>query len=331
MRSCGRSWPASWRGSFGGRLQKEITMRRSFILFVVTLAVAAGGVGITGCARADLGQREIQDPAISGVHWARGRALAHTGGGSPDLIYHGGPVMRQGAAVEPIYWGGKWANPSFVADKFSGLQTFYSGFGVSRYEATTTEYTDASGAHVGTTVSLFSAHVDLSQAPRRGNRSAPILTEVCNTAANLQTDGYYPVYVDTPRGSAGFCAWHSVGTCPNGVTIQFAFFFNLDGDPGCDPQDTSGLHSQGLAALANVSGHELSEALTDPHINAWFDSSGAENADKCAWAFGTPLLTFSNLSQWKIQGNWSNVAFDSGTGYPNRSGQKGCIDGGNFR
>src|SRR5262249_38252008 len=73
------------------------------------------------------------------------------------------------------------------------------------------------------------------------------------------------------------------------------------------------------------------ETLTDQHIDAWFDSTGGENSDKCAWAFGTPLLSFSNKSQWKIQGNWSNRAFDTNTGYPNRSGQNGCIDGGNFR
>jgi hypothetical protein len=92
------------------------------------------------------------------------------------------------------------------------------------------------------------------------------------------------------------------------------------------------LHSQGLAALANVSGHELSEALTDSHLNAWTDASGAENSDKCAWAFGTPLLSFSNGSEWKIQGNWSNAAFGSSSrGFENRDGQKGCLDGGFFK
>jgi hypothetical protein len=28
-----------------------------------------------------------------------------------------------------------------------------------------------------------------------------------------------------------------------------------------------------------------------------------------------------------VQGEWSNKAYDSGTGYPNRSGQDGCLDG----
>ncbi|HEV8105717.1 MAG TPA: hypothetical protein VGP69_18445, partial [Gaiellaceae bacterium] len=79
---------------------------------------------------------------------------------------------------------------------------------------------------------------------------------------------------------------------------------------------------EGLAALANVSGHELSEALTDPHGDAWFDSSGAENADKCAWTFsGTPVKL--GTTSWKIQGNFSNAAYAAHSGYDGA----GCIDG----
>jgi hypothetical protein len=80
-----------------------------------------------------------------------------------------------------------------------------------------------------------------------------------------------------------------------------------------------------------VSGHELSETVTDRHLNAWLDSNGQENADKCAWAFGTPNLTFMDGSQWKVQGNWSNAAFTASSGYANRDGQLGCIDGGNYK
>ncbi len=142
----------------------------------------------------------------------------------------------------------------------------------------------------------------------------------------LETDGngYYPVYTDLPRGNAGYCAWHSSGTV-NGRVVQFGFFFRLDGDGGCDPQDTVTGHSQGLAALANVSAHELAEALTDPASpGAWYDRSGAENADKCGWTFkGTQL--FGNGSVWKLQGEWSNKAYTAGTGSPNSSGQRGCI------
>ncbi len=155
------------------------------------------------------------------------------------------------------------------------------------------------------------------------------MAEVCKevSSPDASGNGYYAVYVDVPRGNAGYCAYHSAGTC-GGKLVQFAFFFNLDGDPGCDPQDTSGSHSQGLAALSNVSGHELSEARTDPASpGAWYDSRGAENGDKCAWTFNVPLVPFSNGVSWKIQGEWSNAAYSAGTGYANSSGQKGCIDG----
>lgn len=111
--------------------------------------------------------------------------------------------------------------------------------------------------------------------------------------------------------------------------MQFAFFFNLDGDAGCDPQPTITSESQGLAALANVTGHELSETRSDPQLNAWYDSSGAENADKGAWTFGGPSVNFSNNTKWKIQGNWSNFAYDNNLAFPNSSGQNGCVDGTN--
>ena len=39
------------------------------------------------------------------------------GGGSPNLIYHGGPVMTAGAYVQPIFWGASWADSGFVGDK----------------------------------------------------------------------------------------------------------------------------------------------------------------------------------------------------------------------
>jgi hypothetical protein len=302
----------------------------------MTLAATACVVSVTISAsqeKTNRGQGIAQqpEPPMAGIHWAREHAgKARPSAGSPNLNYHGGPVMTQGAYVEPIYWGTSWSKASFVGDKRSGLALFYSGFSNSSYAGTNSEYTDATG-NVGTTTVVAADHVDISTAPKTGNSTSGILAEVCNQASTLVENGYYPVYVDSPRGASRYCAWHSAGTCSNGVTVQFAFFYNLDGDAGCDPEDTSGLHSQGLSALANVSGHELSEALTDPHLNAWYDANGQENSDKCAWVFGTPLLKFSNRSQWKIQGNWSNDAYNSKSGYANRDGQLGCLDGGNYK
>jgi hypothetical protein len=172
-------------------------------------------------------------------------------------------------------------------------------------------------------------HIIDTSAAAGGSRSSTILAEVCKVIKSPESAGagYYAVYTDLPRRHASYCAWHSYGQC-GGVPVQFAFFWKLDGDPGCDPQSAVPNESQGLAALANVSGHELSEARTDPASpGAWYDSSGAENGDKCAWTFNVPYVKFSNGSEWKIQGEWSNNAYNSGTGYPNSSGQNGCVDG----
>ena len=81
--------------------------------------------------------------------------------------------------------------------------------------------------------------------------------------------------------------------------------------------------SEGLAALANVTSHELSEAITDPRGGGWFDSSNGENGDKCAWSFHSDV-SFGGKSWW-LKMEWSNNAFNAATGYLNRNGQAGCL------
>ena len=269
------------------------------------------------------------DPPMRGIHWARGHQPAHAGGGNPDLIWHGGNIMET-AKTAAIFWGSNWSNPNFVSDKISGLDLWYKGVGGSAYGATVDEFTGPQGTQVTDSISYLGHYVDATPGPSRAPKTSAVLAEVCKVipASQLASNGYYAVYIDAPRAHAGYCAWHSAGSC-GGVPIQFAFFFNLDGDPGCDPESSITTQSQGLAALANVSGHELSEARNDPRLDAWYDSSGAENADKCSWTFGGASVAFSNRTRWKIQGNWSNFAYDNNLGYPNRSGQNGCVDGTN--
>ena len=266
------------------------------------------------------------EPPMLGLHWTREMHSASQARAtrSPNMTYHGGKIMPF-TTTKAIFWGSSWAtNPG---DKIVGLDSWYSGFGGSNYAKTTTEYTGTNGA-VGT-ASTYQGHViDTSTASGGGSTSA-ILAEVCKvvTSPDPSGNGYYAVYTDVPRGNAGYCAYHSAGTCGS-IPVQFAFFWKLDGDSGCDPHDSVNGHSQGLAALANVSAHELAEAMTDPaNPGAWYDSSGAENGDKCAWTFGGPTATLLNGSKWKLQGEWSNKAFTSSTGYPNSSGQLGCLGG----
>ncbi len=267
-----------------------------------------------------------QGPPMLGIHWSREDHASHQArpSKSPLMTYHGGKIMKT-AVTQAIFWGPSWG--SNTNDKISGIDTWYAGHSDSNYAKTVDEYTGSNGT-VGATNTHLGHLIDPSTASG-GNNTSVILAEVCRAvrAPDPSGDGYYAVYSDVKRGGAQYCAYHSAGTC-GGVPVQFAFFFNLDGDSGCDPQDISGLHSQGLAALANVTAHELSEARSDPASpGAWYDGSGAENGDKCAWTFGAPLVTFRDGTKWKLQGEWSNIAYNNGTGYPNSSGQKGCLSG----
>jgi hypothetical protein len=241
------------------------------------------------------------------------------GGGSPNLINHGGPVLTGAAEVQAVYWGTSWS-PS--DPKIDGLASFLKGIGGSSYANTNTEYIGSNG-RVTSAVTYLGDAVDNSATPRRAPSVSQIVGEVCKVTNNDPHAGaFYAVFTDMKRGHNGYCAWHSYGSC-GGTPVEVAFFFDLDGDSGCDPQDIYTGHSQGLSALANVLGHELSEALTDPNLNAWYDNNGAENADKCAWTFNG-VETFTGGSKWYIQGNWSNAAYNNNkSGYANG----GCING----
>ena len=112
------------------------------------------------------------------------------------------------------------------------------------------------------------------------------------------------------RGNRDFCAWHSGGYCPatGNVPIQIAFFFNTDSDCSCPPMGLGTLststppgarQSRGLASLAGLSAHEISETRTDPWpFRGWYDSSGADNADKVvpvAAVDGSNFFSYSNI------------------------------------
>jgi hypothetical protein len=295
-------------------------MSKRLIFSIVAVALCCAAIVATSATAAGRGRPELATGPASGFVPANAHAARPGGGGHVSLLlWGGGPVMHS-TTVVPIFWGTQWGNSTFVGDKITGLDYLYSHVGGSSYLHTNFEYTDGSG-HVNTTsVSKGADITDTSATPSGAPSTTAVLNEVAKeTGGNPQAGAYYPVYSDQHRGNAGYCAWHSSGTI-NGTQVEFGFFFNLDGDPGCDPQSPGSTgHSQGLAALGNVTGHELSEMLTDPRLNAWFDRQGAENADKCAWTFNG-LVTIGSQS-WKIQGNWSNAAANARTGYAN----VGCI------
>ncbi|MGZ3652513.1 MAG: hypothetical protein ACXVB9_17325 [Bdellovibrionota bacterium] len=277
---------------------------------------------LTFAASAALAEDEREPHA----HFHRGAQRSATGS-SALMTYHKGPVIHSGS-VKAIFWGASWNNATFAGDKIAGIDSFFQGFAGSRYSQTGSEYTDGAGNHVTGQITYLNHVVDTSAPPLRALRTSQAVTEACKVAGNNpDPNALYLIYTSTGAGNVNYCAWHSWGNCSNGKPVQVAYMPNLDGVAGCNPGDTVTGHSEGLAALANVTAHELMETLTDPRGSAWYDGSGQENGDKCAWEFpaGNGVSTLANGSNWMLQMEWSNAAYQAGTGLPNYNGQKGCV------
>jgi hypothetical protein len=118
-----------------------------------------------------------------------------------------------------------------------------------------------------------------------------------------------------------YCAWHTHGTI-NGTDIKYGFIGNPAQCPSaCSAQTVSPNGNMGADGMANLIAHELAETTTDPDLNAWYDRRGYENADKCAWKFGT-TQTLSTGAKWNVnfgsnywllQQNWVNAGGGSCT------------------
>jgi uncharacterized repeat protein (TIGR01451 family) len=91
------------------------------------------------------------------------------------------------------------------------------------------------------------------------------------------------IYAYIPFGSNGACYPFFSTPFPNGATLDI---------------------------VLSATSHEMIESNTDPHINGWIDSAGAEIGDKCAYQYGfvapdgTDLLL--NGNRYLIQTEWSN-------------------------
>ena len=134
------------------------------------------------------------------------------------------------------------------------------------------------------------------------------------------TNGVYFVLTSAEvNESSGFCTnycgWHSHGTMKN-ADVKFAFVGNPDRCPNaCSAQTIGPNGNAGADGMASIIAHEFEEATSDPDLNAWYDRRGYENADKCAWTFGTTYTTSNGAKanmniggkDFLVQRNWVNA------------------------
>lgn len=268
---------------------------------------------------------------------------------SSGVEYHGGPVMRSNTNYA-LYWDPAGA-PEYPAGYQTGINTYFevlahdSG-GLQNTDSVLIQYGDKSGEFANYDSHFGGLLIDTNPYPANGCSSAPtcltdaqLRSELASyvEAHKLPTDLQHEYFLLTPAGvescleaagkscsegaaHATYCAYHGyipVGTGP----IVYANDPYVNG-LNCDTGEEHPNNNPSDATIGGGLAHEHSESLTDPELNAWYDSKGREVADKCrtfksATEFGEPLGKApdgSNYNQvidgglyWYPQ-EWSNEA-----------------------
>jgi Phosphate-induced protein 1 conserved region len=242
--------------------------------------------------------------------------------GSNGITYHGGPLLDvDGIAPVTAYyiWYGNWSGNSAT----NILTDLAQNIGPSPYFNINTTYYDANNNHVVNTVAFGGSTTDsYSRGTTLSDSGVAGVVSDAITSGRLPNDtrGVYFVLTSADvNESSGFCTsycgWHTYGTIA-GSNIKFAFI----GNPArclsaCAAQTTGPNGNAGADGMASIIAHELEEAVTDPNLNAWYQGRYSENADKCAWTFGTVYTTSNGAKanmrlgsrDYLIQQNWVNA------------------------
>ena len=254
---------------------------------------------------------------------ANGQGKGSGGGGGTDngIYYHGGPVMLGTVHVYYI-WYGDWTGNSAKTILTDLANSIGTGASPSYFNINKT-YTDSAGNHVSGLVQYVSS-IDDNYSLGTNLTDSNIATIVSNAINSNQlpkdeSGAYFVLTSADVSETSGFCTiycgWHTYGTLP-GTAIKYAFVGNAARCPSaCAAQTTSPNDNTGADAMASVIAHELEEMITDPKLNAWYDRRGYENADKCAWTFGSvsllPSGAYYNMTlgarNYLIQQNWVNA------------------------
>ena len=205
-----------------------------------------------------------------------------------------------------LIWYGSWdlnscSEPSGTTSTVSITKDLISNLGDSSWNNINTtfyqkikgEKTFVSSAirYSGCTVDSASLGTNLD-AVGGAQVSDVVSRAIKNRSLPSDEQGVYLVLTSSDISVAGFltqfCGYHSSFATPK-AAIKYGFI----GDPSanlasCAAQRLVSPNNNPAAdAMASIIAHEVVEAISDPEGLSWFDKAGYENADKCAWRFGT--------------------------------------------
>lgn len=182
-----------------------------------------------------------------------------------------------------------------------GLYTQANGSFASKLSSTTlVEYTQAASSTYGNTTLTDKSVLALVTAKAKAAPDANAIYLVLSSSNIGESSGFLTRY----------CGWHTYNaTNFGGTAVKYAFVGNpAKSLAACAVQTASSPNGNpAVDAMVSVIAHELEETVTDPQLNAWYDATGQENGDMCAWTFGGAQMPLSN-------GSYYNVTLPTSTG-----------------
>ena len=255
------------------------------------------------------------------------------GGGGTGIFYHGGPVIYS-PQIAAIYWSAGTIYSGGPAPGTTGAGSadgsnvglFLRSLGGSGYWNINSTYYDGTGTHVGNVLTYTQFFADNGNVPASGSSvsDAAVQAEVVSALSSgklaYSPSTLYAVFSDNGVNLGGgfgtqYCAYHGHFSW-NGNDVKYAVMPYDAEFPSACTAGTGMSPNTDFAAAAEVNtlAHETEETATDEDLNAWYDRRGNENADKCAWNFGTTSSgstgTYNQTIggvNWLIQMNWVNA------------------------
>lgn len=311
---------------------------------MATLLLAGAASAAAPAAAGAPGTAKVFRPV--GFHQATGVApAAAPAAAGANLVYNGGSVFTT-PSLFIIFWGPEW-NTGWTTGGFTSAQaqtylsTFFGGVGGNSWLNSTTQFCQGiatgsvscgtGGTHVTNPAGqLRGTWVDTTAVPTRPtDNNVRAAAQRGASHFGYVRNALYMVFTPHNKSISGFgtqfCAYHD-NTTFNGQPLAYANMpFAPDAGRSCGVNFVNATNSTFgngfFDGLSIVAGHEYAEAVTDAFPSqriAWLDTSGQENADKCAWNRGPgPQSASANISvsghSFAVQSLWSN-RLNSGAG-----------------
>lgn len=256
------------------------------------------------------------------------------------IYYHGGPLIVNPSvtSVVAIYWGNSGSMyasaPASGAGPGSGdgslIGFFLGNLGGSPYFGINSTYYNGSNAYVINSVNYagyWATGSDVappSSSPTDANMVALIQAGIDQGKIAYDPNTVYAIFTGPGINLGGgfgtqYCAYHTHGTVSVAGASKIALYAAMPHNQDFPSACTSALASPNSDVAANSEvntlAHEVEETTTDMLGTAWYDRRGYENADKCAWTWGTTAKSSNggvyNMilggTPFLIQRNWKNA------------------------